>query len=277
MASPNPEAAIRALPGDELYYIVHEAGPRDALDILVHATASQLQVVMDFALWERDEIAPERLAEWLEVLSEAPPEKIGEWIAGLDIELVGLLLLKTVANLRSQRRRAARRAGGDLLPHARSPVRARRARAARGRRRGRRRRRGCDGDRDRARGERGIARVGARDDPHPRFALPQRSRARAAAAGRRARRAAVVAAGDGVPLAQRAHGRPRFRRSLGGAGGLPRARPGERPHRRGERRGVARAPVARRRAARRFAARAHGAGRAPERQHVAVRRARSPG
>ena len=26
MASPNPEAAIRALPGDELYYIVHEAG-----------------------------------------------------------------------------------------------------------------------------------------------------------------------------------------------------------------------------------------------------------
>jgi hypothetical protein len=95
MASPNPEAAIRALPGDELYYIVHEAGPRDALDILVHATSSQLQVVMDFALWERDEIAPERLAEWLEVLSEAPPEKIGEWMAGLDIELVGLLLLKT--------------------------------------------------------------------------------------------------------------------------------------------------------------------------------------
>src|SRR5581483_7667899 len=96
MASPNPEAAIGALPGDELYYIVHEAGTHDALDILVHATASQLQVVMDFALWERDEIPPARLTEWLEVLSEAPPDKIGEWIAGLDVELVGLLLLKTM-------------------------------------------------------------------------------------------------------------------------------------------------------------------------------------
>ena len=95
MNAPNPEAAIRALPGDELYYIVHEAGPRDALDILVYATPSQLQVVMDFALWERDEISPERLTEWLEVLSEAPPEKIGEWIGGLDVELVALLLLKT--------------------------------------------------------------------------------------------------------------------------------------------------------------------------------------
>jgi len=95
MASPNPEAAIRALPGDELYYIVHEAGTHDALDILVHAAPAQLQVVLDFALWERDDIPPDRLSEWLEVLSEAPPEKIGEWIAGLDVELVGLLLLKT--------------------------------------------------------------------------------------------------------------------------------------------------------------------------------------
>ncbi len=95
MNTPNPEAAIRALPGDELYYIVHETGTRDALDILVHATPSQLQVVLDFALWERDDIPAARLTEWLEVLSEAPPDKIGEWIAGLDVELVALLLLKT--------------------------------------------------------------------------------------------------------------------------------------------------------------------------------------
>ncbi len=95
MNGPNPEAAIRALPGDELYYVIHETGTRDALDILVHATPGQLQVVLDFALWERDDIPPARLTEWLEVLSEAPPDKIGEWIAGLDVELVALLLLKT--------------------------------------------------------------------------------------------------------------------------------------------------------------------------------------
>ena len=29
MNGPNPEAAIRALPGDELYYMVHETGPRE--------------------------------------------------------------------------------------------------------------------------------------------------------------------------------------------------------------------------------------------------------
>jgi hypothetical protein len=92
--SADPAATVRSLPGDELYYIVHES-PREALDVLVHATANQVQAVLDFALWERDDIPPARLAEWLQVLAEAPYDKIGEWLNGLDVELVAFLLLRT--------------------------------------------------------------------------------------------------------------------------------------------------------------------------------------
>jgi hypothetical protein len=95
MESPDPGAAIRALPGDELYYIMHESGAGEALDVLVHATGEQLQSVLDFALWERDDISPVRLAEWLDVLAEAPFEKIGPWVAAMDVELFGFLLLRT--------------------------------------------------------------------------------------------------------------------------------------------------------------------------------------
>lgn len=95
MSAPDPEQAIRALPGDELYYVLHEIGLRDAGEILMYARAEQVQSVMDFALWERDEVVPARLAEWLEVLAEAPYEKIGEWISGLDTELVGLIVAKS--------------------------------------------------------------------------------------------------------------------------------------------------------------------------------------
>jgi hypothetical protein len=95
LSGPDPERAIRALPGDELYYVVQEVGIREAGDILVHARAEQVQAVMDFSLWQRDELMPERMAEWIEVMSEAPYEKIGEWISGLDTELVGLLFTQT--------------------------------------------------------------------------------------------------------------------------------------------------------------------------------------
>ena len=92
LAERDVEAAVRALPGDELYYVLHELGHHDAGHILAAATAEQLQVVLDFALWQRDRIGPDALAEWVEAMAHAPPERIGRWLAGLDAELVALLL-----------------------------------------------------------------------------------------------------------------------------------------------------------------------------------------
>src|SRR6185436_8248360 len=66
LAEQDLESAVRALPGDELYYVLHELDHEDARPILAAATADQLQVVLDFALWQRDRIAPDALAEWVE-------------------------------------------------------------------------------------------------------------------------------------------------------------------------------------------------------------------
>jgi Family of unknown function (DUF6178) len=95
LSGPDPERAIRALPGDELYYVIHEIGLRDSGDILALARPEQVQAALDFALWERDQIVPERLGEWLEAMSDAPYDRIGSWFAGLDVELVALMLRRT--------------------------------------------------------------------------------------------------------------------------------------------------------------------------------------
>ncbi len=92
MEAPDLEAAVRALPGDELYYVLHEIGLAEGAALLAAATGEQVQTVLDFALWERDQLAPGPLAEWLKAMATAPFEKIGEWFAGLDSELAGLIL-----------------------------------------------------------------------------------------------------------------------------------------------------------------------------------------
>jgi hypothetical protein len=92
LADRDPDAAVRALPGDELYYVLHEVGLRDAGALLAAATAEQLQVVLDFAVWQRDRIAPDALADWVEAMAHASPERIARWLAGLDAELVALIL-----------------------------------------------------------------------------------------------------------------------------------------------------------------------------------------
>src|SRR4051812_31929487 len=94
LESPDPARAVRALPGDEFYYVVHELGLGEAGELLSYARPEQIQAALDFALWERDQIVPERAAEWLEALAEAPYETVGAWVEGLDVELFALLLRK---------------------------------------------------------------------------------------------------------------------------------------------------------------------------------------
>jgi hypothetical protein len=83
---------VRALPGDELYYVLHEIGLAEGDDILAAATSEQLAVVLDFAIWERDQLDPAAYNEWLAAIAAAPFERIGRWMKGIDSELLGLIL-----------------------------------------------------------------------------------------------------------------------------------------------------------------------------------------
>ncbi len=97
LEAPDLEAAVRALPGDELYYVLHEIGLAEGADILARATSEQVAIMLDFAVWERDQINPAAYAEWLAAIAAAPFERIGRWMKGIDSELLGLILRRGAA------------------------------------------------------------------------------------------------------------------------------------------------------------------------------------
>jgi hypothetical protein len=91
-ATADPVGAIRALPPDEFFYVLHELGFPEALDILIHGTVEQVQGALDLAIWDRDQVSTERADEWLTAIAQAPFETVGAWARGLDIELLALLI-----------------------------------------------------------------------------------------------------------------------------------------------------------------------------------------
>src|SRR5450631_1247514 len=97
LEAPDLEVAVRALPGDELYYVLHEIGLAEGADIFARATSEQVAVMLDFAVWERDQINPAAYAEWLAAIAAAPFERIGRWMKGIDSELLGLILRRGAA------------------------------------------------------------------------------------------------------------------------------------------------------------------------------------
>jgi hypothetical protein len=92
--SADPRAAVRALPGDEFFYVVHELGFPEAIDVLAHATPEQVQTALDFAVWDRDTLSLEKLETWLDALAHLPFDAMGRFCKGLDVELLAVLLRK---------------------------------------------------------------------------------------------------------------------------------------------------------------------------------------
>ena len=90
----SPEAAVRALPGETLYELVGRGDPREHLDILVHARPEQMQTIFDLALWSGDRLSPARIEPWIALLAALPSETVTHVMAGIDVELVALLLRK---------------------------------------------------------------------------------------------------------------------------------------------------------------------------------------
>jgi hypothetical protein len=96
LGAENPRQAVRALPGDEFYYVIHELGFPEAAEILQYGTPEQVQAALDFGLWDRDQLAPDRVDEWLTYMVEAPPTALYAWARGIDVELLAFTIRQRV-------------------------------------------------------------------------------------------------------------------------------------------------------------------------------------
>ena len=97
---PDPRAIVRALPADELYHAIQDAGLADASDVVQLASPDQFRTFVDLDAWRGGEVDPMRLVPWLRAARGAHSgadrdDDLDAWrekLAALDPELVSLLL-----------------------------------------------------------------------------------------------------------------------------------------------------------------------------------------
>jgi hypothetical protein len=92
--SKDPEQLLQHLPELEVFLTVKEIGERDALPLVSLTTPEQFQLLLDLDCWKRDELDPEKILHWLEILLECGEKKIAQFIHAEDPEFIALLLKK---------------------------------------------------------------------------------------------------------------------------------------------------------------------------------------
>jgi len=100
--SEHPEQLVQQLPELEVFLAVKEVGENDSLDLLSLTTAEQFQYILDLDLWKRDQLDPEKVLHWMEILIESGDQKATQFIHSTDPEQVVLLLKRFLRVLTSE-------------------------------------------------------------------------------------------------------------------------------------------------------------------------------
>lgn len=96
LEAPQPAALVHSFPAEDLFLLVHDIGPDDALPLLSLASNRQWEYFLDMEVWHKDQPAVEATTEWLDRLFEADPERLVKWSLEQQLEFTEWYLFRNV-------------------------------------------------------------------------------------------------------------------------------------------------------------------------------------
>jgi hypothetical protein len=93
---PYPVTLVQSMADEDLYFLVHDIGPEDALPVLAIASNEQWDYLLDMEGWEQDHIHPHQMTQWLARLLKADPDRFTHWIINQKQEETALYLFRNL-------------------------------------------------------------------------------------------------------------------------------------------------------------------------------------
>jgi hypothetical protein len=96
LSTREPAALVHSIPEPDLYLLVHDIGPEDALPLLALASDKQWDHIVDLESWTRDRIEVHGVTRWLNFLLESDPQRFLRWLLKDHLEFAELYLFHTI-------------------------------------------------------------------------------------------------------------------------------------------------------------------------------------
>ena len=96
LESPRPVTLVQSFAEEDLFWLVQEIGPEDALPILSLASNDQWQYLLDLEVWTKDHLEIDSVSRWLHLLLKADPERFLIWGLREQTGLIELQLFRQI-------------------------------------------------------------------------------------------------------------------------------------------------------------------------------------
>ena len=91
-----PAALVHSIQEQDLYFLINDIGPEDALPLLALASRRQWEYFLDIEIWHRDRIDLVSISHWLNLLYRANPRQTIQWLVEEKNNLIELFLSKNI-------------------------------------------------------------------------------------------------------------------------------------------------------------------------------------
>ncbi len=92
----HPAAVVHSFPEEDFYFLVHEIGTGDALEILSLASGRQWEYLLDIEVWKRDRLCLKTLTHWLDLLARADAPRLVRWLLEEKTEFIEFYMHKNM-------------------------------------------------------------------------------------------------------------------------------------------------------------------------------------
>lgn len=93
---PQPHALVHSFPEEDFYFLIHDIGVGDSVELLSLASARQWEYIVDIEVWERDRISMNSVTKWFDLLIKADPKRLVKWFLEEKIEFVEFYMFKNI-------------------------------------------------------------------------------------------------------------------------------------------------------------------------------------
>ncbi|MFW6011432.1 MAG: DUF6178 family protein, partial [Desulfosalsimonas sp.] len=96
MEHPQATALVHSMAEEDFFFLVHDIGPEDAIELLSLASNRQWEYILDVEIWNRDRINTGALTHWMNLLSMADGDRFIKWTMEEKAELLEYYLQEAI-------------------------------------------------------------------------------------------------------------------------------------------------------------------------------------
>ena len=96
LQDPRQMPLVHSFPEQDLYFLIHDIGPNDALPLLALASDKQWDHIVDLEAWQKDRIDLQSVTRWLGLLLEADRPRFIRWFLEQKLEFIEFYLFHNI-------------------------------------------------------------------------------------------------------------------------------------------------------------------------------------